>query len=106
MDKYEIKPVVDDYNPVFVSIKEMQDNRNENEQEYDLTELFASNLLHVKSKKLIPEPARKKIVLEEDTDKEEDEETEQETKQEAIYETKPEKKDKRRKTSRPVKASL
>ena len=35
MDKYEIKPVVLEYVPVFVSIKEMQDNRNENEEEYD-----------------------------------------------------------------------
>ena len=99
MEKYEIKPVVVDYVPVFVSIKEMRDDRNENEEEYDLSELFASNLLQVKSKKLISDQAiqrRKKIVLEEDTEKEEEKEEKEEEKEE-------EKKDRRRKTSRPVK---
>ena len=33
MDDLEIKPVVVDYVPVFVSIKEMQDERKENDEE-------------------------------------------------------------------------
>jgi hypothetical protein len=66
MDSYEIKPVVVDYVPVFVSIKEMQDERKDNEEEYDLTELMASNLLQVKNKKLISKPRRKKIILEQE----------------------------------------
>ena len=48
MDNYEVKPVVVDYIPVFVSIKEMQDQRKEDE-EYDFTQLMASNLLQVKT---------------------------------------------------------
>ena len=107
MDKYEIKPVVLEHVPVFVSIKEMQDNRNENEEEYDLTELFASNLLQVKIKKLISERPRKKIILEEDTEKESEEEEQKDTKQqeekEKETETKEERKTKRRKTTPPVK---
>lgn len=73
MDTYEIKPVVVDYVPVFVSIKEMQDERKENEEEYDLTELMASNLLQVKNKKLISKPRRKKIILEQEEEQEEEE---------------------------------
>jgi len=76
MDTYEIKPVVVDYVPVFVSIKEMQDERKENEEEYDLTELMASNLLQVKNKKLISKPRRKKIILEQEEEQEEEEERE------------------------------
>ena len=78
MDTYEIKPVVVDYVPVFVSIKEMQDERKDSEEEYDLTELMASNLLQVKNKKLISKPPRKKIILEqeerEDQENQEDQE--------------------------------
>jgi len=76
MDTYEIKPVVVDYVPVFVSIKEMQDERKDNEEEYDLTELMASNLLQVKNKKLISKPRRKKIILEQEEEQEEEEERE------------------------------
>lgn len=76
MDTYEIKPVVVDYVPVFVSIKEMQDERKENEEEYDLTELMASNLLQVKNKKLISKPRRKKIILEQEEGEQEREEIE------------------------------
>jgi hypothetical protein len=73
MDAYETKPVVVDYVPVFVSIKEMQDERKENEEEYDLTELMASNLLQVKNKKLISKPRRKKIILEQEEEQGEEE---------------------------------
>jgi len=128
MDSYEIKPVVVDYVPVFVSIKEMQDERKDNEEEYDLTELMASNLLQVKNKKLISKPLRKKIILEQEEredqenqeereDQEDQEQREQrereqkereeegkeeEGKEEEKEESKREK-DKGRKTKRPVK---
>ena len=71
MDNYEVKPVVVDYIPVFVSIKEMQDQRKEDE-EYDFTELMASNLLQVKTEGL----RRKKIILEEDEEGQEEEKEE------------------------------
>ena len=100
MDTYEIKPVVVDFVPVFVSIKEMQDERKENEEEYDLTELIASNLLQVKNKKLISKPRRKKIILEEEQKEERGEEEKEEEKEE---EEKEEQKEKGRKTKRPVK---
>ena len=82
MDTYEIKPVVVDYVPVFVSIKEMQDERKENEEEYDLTELMASKLLQVKNKKLISKPRRKKIILEQEEGEQEEREGEQEEREE------------------------
>ncbi len=104
MDTYEIKPVVVDFVPVFVSIKKMQDERKENEEEYDFTELLASNLLQVKNKKLIPH--RKKIILEQEEEKGEREEEKgerEEEKEKGEREEEKEKGEKRRKTKRPVK---
>ena len=115
MDTYEIKPVVVDYVPVFVSIKEMQDERKENEEEYDLTELMASNLLQVKNKKLISKPRRKKIILEQEEEQEEEKQEEEEKEEEKEKERERERiqqeeekegekgKEKKRKTKRPVK---
>jgi hypothetical protein len=112
MDTYEIKPVVVDFVPVFVSIKEMQDERKENEEEYDFTELLASNLLQVKNKKLISTPRRKKIILEQEEEKGEREEEKGEREEDKgereedkgeREEDKGEKGEKRRKTKRPVK---
>ena len=117
MDDLEIKPVVVDYVPVFVSIKEMQDERKENDEEYDLSKLMALNLLQVKNKILIPEKSklwRKKIILEEEPEegeqeeeqegesKEGEQEGEQEEQQEPEEKEKP-KREKGRKTMRPIK---
>ena len=122
MDDLEIKPVVVDYIPVFVSIKEMQDERKANE-EYDLSKLMDSNLLQVKTKILISEKSkiwRKKIILEEEPDEvvsekesekeqgepgqEEQEKQGQEEQGEPGQEEEkqPEKKEKGRRTTRPV----
>ena len=60
----------------------MQDERKENEEEYDLTELMASKLLQVKNKKLISKPRRKKIILEQEEGEQEEREGEQEEREE------------------------
>ena len=106
MEKYEIKPVTLEYVPVFVSIKEMQDERKENEEEYDLSELLDSIVLPVKSKILIPNQRRKKIVLEEEDSDEEKEKPTQEPAQEEPAQEEPIEESKRRirrKTAQPVK---
>ena len=100
MDTYEIKPVVVDYVPVFVSIKEMQDERKENEEEYDLTELMASNLLQVKNKKLISKPRRKKIILEQEEGEQEEGEQEEEEEKERQEEDREEEKEREDKRQR------